>query len=41
MYACVLEIGCGFFSGVCTPSDATAHFRDPPPPRYAREPEPC
>jgi hypothetical protein len=32
MYACILETGCGFFEGVCAPRNATAHFRDPPPP---------
>jgi hypothetical protein len=32
MYACIPKIGGGFFEGVCTPSNATAHFRDPPPP---------
>jgi hypothetical protein len=32
MYACILETGRGFFEGVCPPSDATAHSRDPPPP---------
>jgi hypothetical protein len=31
MYAYILEIGGGFFKGVCAPSNATAHFRDPPP----------
>jgi len=31
MYACVCEIGGGFFAGVCTLSNATANFRDPPP----------
>jgi hypothetical protein len=40
MYACVPEVGCGFFEGVCEPSDATTHSCDPPPPRNAREPEP-
>ena len=40
MYACILEIGRGFFEGVCAPSNATAYLRDPPPPRNAREPEP-
>jgi hypothetical protein len=39
MYACVPETGRRFFAVVCTPSDATANFRDPPPPRNAREPE--
>jgi hypothetical protein len=40
MYACILEIGRGFFEGVCTPSDATAQLRDPPPPHNTKEPEP-
>ena len=31
MYACILEIGGGFFDWVCTPTKATANFRDPPP----------
>src|SRR5215211_1043537 len=34
------EVGGGFFAGVCTPSNATANFRDPPPPLSAKEPEP-
>jgi hypothetical protein len=41
MYACIPEIGSGFFAVVCTPSDATANFSDPPPPGNAIEPEPC
>jgi hypothetical protein len=36
MYACVHETGRGFFDGVCTPSNATAHFGDPPPPRNTK-----
>jgi hypothetical protein len=36
MYACIRETGRGFFEGVCAPSDATAIFRDPPPPRNAQ-----
>jgi hypothetical protein len=40
MYACIPEIGDGFFEEVCTPSNTTANFRDPPPPRNAIEPEP-
>jgi hypothetical protein len=40
MYACIPEIGGGFFEGVRAPSNATAHSYDPPPPRNAREPEP-
>jgi hypothetical protein len=30
MYACISETGRGFFEGVCTPSNATAHSYDPP-----------
>src|SRR5215208_2914786 len=30
MYACICESRCGFFEGVCTPCNATAHLRDPP-----------
>jgi hypothetical protein len=30
MYACIPEIGCGFFAGVCTLSNTTANFHDPP-----------
>jgi hypothetical protein len=30
MYACIPEIGGGFFEGVCEPSNATAHSYDPP-----------
>ena len=48
MYACIPEMGLGFFEGACTPSNATANFRDPPPPldsrmdsgRDAQAPEP-
>jgi hypothetical protein len=32
MYACIPEIGRGFFEGVYAPSSATAHLHDPPPP---------
>src|SRR5215216_5240657 len=32
MYACIPKIGGAFFEGVCTPSNATAHSYDPPPP---------
>jgi hypothetical protein len=32
MYACIPEIGGGFFEAVCAPSNATAIFRDPSPP---------
>ena len=39
MYAYALETGGGFFEGVCAPGNATAYFRDPPPPRN-KEPEP-
>ena len=31
MYACIHGIGSGFFEAVCTPSNATVNFRDPPP----------
>src|SRR5829696_7378203 len=34
MYAYIAEIGCGFFEGVCTPSNATVHSYDPPPPPH-------
>src|SRR5215217_8977434 len=37
MYVCILETGRGFFEGVCTPSNATAHSCDPPP---TQRPEP-
>jgi hypothetical protein len=40
MYACIPEIGGGFFEVVCTPSTTTANFRAPPLPRNAKEPEP-
>jgi hypothetical protein len=40
MYACIPEIDDGFFEGVCPLSNATANFRDPPPPLSAKEPEP-
>jgi hypothetical protein len=40
MYACIHESWAGFFERVCTLSATTANFRDPPPPRYAKEPEP-
>jgi hypothetical protein len=32
MYACIPEIGGGFFEGVCAPSNATAYLNDPPLP---------
>ena len=41
MYACIHEIGRGFFEGVCTPSTTTANFGDPPPSLSVEEPEPC
>ncbi len=31
MYACILENGRRFFTGVCTLSNTTASFHDPPP----------
>jgi len=34
MYACIPEIGGGFFESVCTPTNTTAIFRDPPPPQH-------
>ena len=37
MYACVHETGVGFFEGVGTPRNATAHLRDPPPSLAIRE----
>ena len=30
MYACIPEVGYGFFEGVCAPNVATAHSCDPP-----------
>jgi len=36
MYAGLPKICCGFFERVCLPSNATAHFRDPPPPRNTK-----
>ena len=36
MYACNRETRRGFFEGVCTPSNATAIFRDPPAPGHSR-----
>jgi hypothetical protein len=32
MYACNHETWVGFFEGVCTPSNATVNFHDPPRP---------
>jgi hypothetical protein len=40
MYACIRETGRGFFEEVCAPSNASANFCDPPPPRDTKEPEP-
>ena len=37
MYACIPEIGSGFFEVVRTPSNATAHSCDPPLPLTLRE----
>jgi hypothetical protein len=34
MYAYIHETGCGFFTGVCTLSNTTASFHDPPPPPH-------
>src|SRR5215217_9413774 len=39
MYACISEIGGGFFEVVCPPSNATADSYDPPHPATQR-PEP-
>jgi hypothetical protein len=36
MYAYVCGMGRGFFEGLCTLSNVTAHFRDPPPPLDSR-----
>jgi hypothetical protein len=36
MYACIPEIGRGFFEGVCAPCETTAHFSDPPSPLDSR-----
>src|SRR5215210_7197632 len=36
MYASILEVGCGFYEGVCPPSSMIAHLCDPPStPRFA------
>ena len=32
MYACIREMGCGFFEGVCEPSNEIANICDSPPP---------
>jgi hypothetical protein len=40
MYAYIREAGRGCFEGASTPSNATAHLHDPPPPCNAKEPEP-
>src|SRR5215216_5322245 len=37
MYACIPDIDGGFLQGVCTPRNATAIFRDPPPPHHATQ----
>jgi hypothetical protein len=40
MYACIPDMGGGFFARVCTPGNATANIGDPP--RDTKEPEsPC
>ena len=39
-HACIHEDWAGFFEVVCTPSTITANFRDPPPPRNTKGPEP-
>ena len=36
MYTCVPENGGGFFEGVRSPSNATAHLHDPPLPWHSR-----
>jgi hypothetical protein len=36
MYACLPDIGDGFFDGVRAPCNATAYLRDPPPPLDSR-----
>jgi hypothetical protein len=41
MNACLRGIERGFFKGVCTLSNATAHPFDPTPPRNTKELEPC
>ena len=40
MYACICETGRGFFAGVCTPSNATVIFRDPPHPAAGKNRSP-
>jgi hypothetical protein len=37
MYACILEIGRGFFEGVCARENRPLTFRAPPPPPLAQE----
>ena len=37
MYACIHEIGRGFFEVVCAYRSATAHLRDPPRPSIREE----
>ena len=39
MYACIPEIGGGYFEGVCAPSHVTANSYDPPHPA-THKPEP-
>ena len=34
------KFAAGFFAGVCTPCNATAHSCDPPSPRSTKEPKP-
>jgi hypothetical protein len=41
MYACLRGIERGFFEGVYTLSNATAHLCDPLAPRNTKELEPC
>ena len=36
MYACIFQIGTGFFEGVCRQEDLPPTFRDPPPPCRSR-----
>jgi len=36
MYACIHEIGGGFFERVYPPNNTTAHLHDPPPPFDSR-----
>jgi hypothetical protein len=41
MYACTSEVVGGIFEGVCTPSNATANFRDLPPPATQKNRSPA